>query len=95
MHTVWGPSLNKSDGGAIYFITFIDDYCRKVWVEFIRHKDEVYTKFKEWKAKVETQTGRKVRYLRSNNGGEYTSKEFESFCKEESISRHLTTSYTF
>lgn len=64
-------------------------------MEFIRHKDEANTKFKEWKAVVETQTGRKVMYLRSNNGGEYTSKEFESFCKEEGISRHLTTSYTF
>jgi transposase InsO family protein len=31
----------------------------------------------------------KVRYLRSNNGSEYTSKEFEKYCKEEGISRHL------
>lgn len=47
----------------------------------MRHKDETFTKFKEWKVEVETQIGRKVTYLRSDNGEEYTSKEFESFCK--------------
>jgi hypothetical protein len=27
---VWGPSLTVSFGGSSYFVTFIDDYCRKV-----------------------------------------------------------------
>ena len=30
---------------------------------------------------------------RVDNGGEYTSKEFESFCKEDGIKRELTTPY--
>jgi transposase InsO family protein len=36
----------------------------------------------------------KVSYLRSNNGSEYTSKNFERYCKDDGITRHLTTIYT-
>ena len=43
---------------------------------------------------MENQTGRKIRVLRSDNGGEYTSKEFEGFCRQEGIRRQLVVSYT-
>jgi transposase InsO family protein len=36
----------------------------------------------------------KVRYLRSDNGGEYTSKKFGRYCKEKRITHHLITVYT-
>nr|GEX64779.1 retrovirus-related Pol polyprotein from transposon TNT 1-94 [Tanacetum cinerariifolium] len=39
-------------GGCVYFVTFIDDYSRKVWVYFLKTKDEVFGKFKEWKTIV-------------------------------------------
>jgi transposase InsO family protein len=42
---------------------------------------------------VENQAGKKIKVLRSNNGGEYTSNEFKYFCKEERIKRELTVSY--
>ncbi|KAI5317980.1 hypothetical protein L3X38_037687 [Prunus dulcis] len=44
----------------------------KVWVYFMKQKSEVFAKFKEWKTEIENQTGRKIKYLRSDNGGEYT-----------------------
>lgn len=37
--------------------------------------------------------GKKVKILRSDNGGEYTSKEFVSFCKEVWIKRELIVPY--
>jgi len=43
---------------------------------------------------LENLTGKKIKILRSDNGGEYTSNEFKSFCKGEGIERELTTSYT-
>ena len=43
---------------------------------------------------MENQTGRKIRVLRSDNGGEYTSKEFDGFCRQEGIRRQLTVPYT-
>jgi hypothetical protein len=50
-------------------------------------------KFKEFKALIENLSERKIKILRSDNGGEYTSKEFVSFCKDVGIKRELTTPY--
>ena len=91
---VWVPSTTKSKGGVEYFVTFVDDYLRKVWIYFIKHKSEVFTKFKEWKAEVERKTGKKIKYLRTDNGGEYTYKPFLELCKAEGITRHFTVPKT-
>jgi transposase InsO family protein len=42
---------------------------------------------------VENQTRKKIKVLRSDNGGEYTSNDFNDFCKEEGIKKKLTVSY--
>ncbi|KAK8938897.1 hypothetical protein KSP39_PZI010824 [Platanthera zijinensis] len=87
---VWGSAPEPSLGGARYFVTFIDDFSRKVWIYFLKHKFEVFEKFKVWKTTMEKQTGKRVKYLRSDNGGEYTSAEFQEYCNQEGITRHLT-----
>ena len=43
----------KSFGGALYFVTFIDYYSRKLWVYALKSKDQVLEKFKEFHASVE------------------------------------------
>jgi hypothetical protein len=62
-----GPVIVSSIGGKSYFVTFIDDHSRKVWVYFLRQKSEVYKVFKKWKAMVENETGFKNNKLRSDN----------------------------
>lgn len=58
VHTdVWGPAKVASNGGASYFVTFIDDATRKLWVYFLRNKSDVFDVFKKWKATVENETG--------------------------------------
>ncbi|KAK3014360.1 hypothetical protein RJ639_009082 [Escallonia herrerae] len=86
---VWGPIKHISNGGARYFVTFIDDFSRKVWVYFMKHKSEVFNMFKQWKARVENQTGKKLKYFRSDNGMEYKDEEFLQFCKDKGIIRHF------
>jgi hypothetical protein len=54
---------------------------------------EVFNKIKEVKALIENTYVRKIKILRSDNGGEYTSKEFVSFCRDVGIKRELTTPY--
>jgi hypothetical protein len=54
---------------------------------------EVFSKFKEFKALIENLSERKIKILRSDNGGEYTSKEFVSFYRDVEIKRELTTPY--
>jgi hypothetical protein len=46
---------------------------------------EVFSKIKESKALIENLSIRKIKILRSDNGGEYTSKEFMNFCNDVGI----------
>ncbi|GJU92725.1 retrovirus-related pol polyprotein from transposon TNT 1-94 [Tanacetum coccineum] len=90
---VWqAPVLSL--GGAKYFVSFIDDYSRRCWVYPIKKKSDVFEVFKVYKARVELDSGTKIKCLRTDNGGEYTGDEFDLFCKQEGIKRQFTTAYT-
>jgi len=79
--------------GASYYVTFIDDFSRKVWIYFMRTKDEVFSRFKDFKAQVDNLTGNKIKVLRSDNRGVYTSNNFMDFCNEAGIKREKTIGY--
>ena len=91
---VWGPSRVHSKGGANYFVTFIEDFSRKVWVYMLKQKSEVFKVFKQWKALVENQMGMKIKRLRTDNGMEFCSSEFDEFCRDEGIARHRIVRHT-
>jgi hypothetical protein len=83
---VWqAPVLSL--GGAKYFVSFIDDYSRRCWVYPIKNKADVFPVFKIFKARVELESEKKIKCLRTDNGGEYTGVEFDSFCQQEGIKR--------
>jgi hypothetical protein len=84
---------SSSISGYVYYVSFIDDCSRKTWLYLLKSKDEVFNKFKEFKAFIENLSERKIKILRLDNGGEYTSKEFVNFCKDVGIKRELTTPY--
>ena len=59
IHTdIYGPMSTRALSGAEYFVTFIDDHSRKAWIYFLKTKDEVFSRFKEFKALVENLTGK-------------------------------------
>ncbi|CAL9098223.1 unnamed protein product [Musa textilis] len=58
-------------GGYSYFITFIDDFSRYKHVYLMKYKSEAFEKFREYKNEVENQTGKSIKTLRSDQGGEY------------------------
>ena len=60
----------------------------------MKNKDDTFAAFKEWKAMIERQTERKVKLLRTDNGGEFCSNAFNDYCRKEGIVRHLTIPYT-
>ncbi|GJV18873.1 retrovirus-related pol polyprotein from transposon TNT 1-94 [Tanacetum coccineum] len=90
---VWQAPV-QSLGGAKYFVSFIDDYSRRCWVYPIKKKSNVFEVFKVYKARVELDSGKKIKCLRTDNGGEYTGDEFDLFCRQEGIKRQFTTAYT-
>ena len=88
VHTdVWGPTQVSYLGGSKYYVTFIDDATRKTWVYCIQNKSDVFNTFKKWKALVENETWKKLKCLRSDNGGEYCSKDFDNYCSYNGIHR--------
>ena len=89
-----GPMSTESIDQNKYFVLFIDDLTRITWVYFLRSKGDVFSVFKKFKAIVETESGCKLKNLRSDNGKEYTSNEFEKFCADMGIKHQLTVSYS-
>jgi hypothetical protein len=69
---VCSPMPSTSLRRYVYYVSFIDDYSHMNWVYFLKSKDEVLGKFKEFKALLENIFERKIKILRSDNGGEYT-----------------------
>jgi len=84
----------ESIGGAKYFVTFIDDSSKYTEVAMLRNKSDVTQAFKNYKQRVENQTGLRIKRLRTDNGREYLSKDFNDFLKEEGIQRQLSVEYT-
>eukprot|EP00253_Pinus_taeda_P033571 PITA_33571 len=66
----------------------------KTWVYFLKNKSEVFETFQNFKALVETQSEMRVKVLRTDRGGEYISKEFLRFCRENGIHKQFKASYT-
>jgi transposase InsO family protein len=56
-------------------------------LNFLKTKDKVFNKFQEFKDEVENLKDKKIKTIRYDNGGEYTSKEIVAFCKEFGIRR--------
>ncbi|KAL0419201.1 UNVERIFIED_CONTAM: Retrovirus-related Pol polyprotein from transposon TNT 1-94 [Sesamum radiatum] len=66
------------------------DFCKFCVLGKQAKKCEVFAKFKLWKAEVENQIGRKIKYLRSDNGIEYIDSQFQKFFEEHGIQRHFS-----
>ena len=75
-------------------MSFIGDYSRKVWVYMLKRKDDVFNPFKQFISLVENKISRSIKCLRMNNEGEFTSLEFENYCKEDGIEWNKTRVYT-
>ena len=58
---VCGPMSSSSLSGYVYYVSFIDDFSRKTWIYFMNNKDEVFSKFKEFKALIENHTENKIK----------------------------------
>ena len=89
-----GPFPHMSMIQSKYALTFIDEFSRYCWVHFLKHKSEFFYLFKVFKALVEHQSGRKLKILRYDNGGEYVKSEFiQYFADVAFYSLHTTAKW--
>ena len=54
---VCGPMPTPSLSRGLYFLSFINDYIRYMWIYILKRKDRVFEKFSEWKSLVENSSG--------------------------------------
>jgi hypothetical protein len=89
-----GPIKPVTPGGRRYFLLLVDDATRYMWVVLLTAKLEASSAIKCIQAAAEKEWGRKLRVLRTDNGGEFTAAEFAAYCTDEGITRHFSATYT-
>ena len=89
-----GPFQVRSRSGNRYALTFIDDATRHTTVFFLEHRSDAFTAFQSYKTAIESRTGRKIKTLGTDNGGEYTALEFDEFLRKNGIHHQTPVAYT-
>jgi hypothetical protein len=89
-----GPTTTKGLKGEKYFMLLVDYYTRITAVFFLKNKSEAFENFKIYKEMVENEMDSEIKCLRSDNGGEFTSKEFMDYCNNHGIKRQLSIART-
>ncbi|CAJ2653926.1 unnamed protein product [Trifolium pratense] len=91
---VCGPIEVPTLGGSRYFMTCVDEFTRKVWIYLLKEKSEVFSMFKNFCVLAERQSENKLKVLRTDGGGEYNFKEFQTYCTQKGIIHEVTAPYT-
>ena len=78
-------------GISLLFVTTLDVFLQ---VYLLHSKDEAFKAFKLYKAEVENQLVKRIIILRSDRGGEYFNREFDTFCEENGIKHERTSPFT-
>jgi hypothetical protein len=89
-----GKITPESIGGASYFLLVVDDHSRYMWIEMLKSKDQAFECFKKIMLRAESESGEKLKALRTDRGGEFTSNMFSVFCSNGGIKHYTTAPYT-
>ena len=77
-----------------YFVTFIDEKYKYTWVTLIQSKDRVLEAFKNFQTHICNHFNAKLKILRLDNGGEYTSQAFKQYFAQHEIIHQTSYPYT-
>jgi len=87
-----GP-ISESIYDTKYFLSILDDFSRYGWTIFMKNKSEFFELFINWINKIENISDLKIKFIRSDNGLEFKSKEFNNFCNKRGITQQFTVPY--
>jgi len=88
-----GPMPIPSANGNKYIMTFIDDYTRICWVYLLKNKSDAFQTFKNFHKWIENDAQSHIGSIRTDNGKEYTSNEFENYLRQHGIKHKTTVPY--
>jgi transposase InsO family protein len=89
-----GPTREKGLKCEKYFMLLVDDYTRMTAVLFLKNQSEDFENFNIYKEMVENEMDSKIKCLRFDNGGEFTSKEFMDYYNNHGIKRKFFVART-
>lgn len=89
-----GPIAPATHGGKRYFLLIVDDYTRIMWIYLLTSKDEAFVYFEKFRALVEQESENRIKFLRTDSGGEFCSRQFSEYCEMTGVQRHFTAPYT-
>ena len=81
-------------GGKRYFLLLVDDKSRFMWLRLLTTKDEAETMLWQFQAAAERESGRHLKTLRTDHGGEFNFSSLGEFFAELGVHRQLTAPYT-
>jgi hypothetical protein len=84
-----GPVTPATSSGNKYFLLLVDDMSRYMWPRLLPSKDQTPSEIKNFHATVEVETGKKLKVLHTEQGGEFTSVEFRQYCVERGVEHQL------
>jgi hypothetical protein len=82
---LWGPARTPTINGARYLLTCHDDYSHRTQIFFLKKKSDTLSAFADYIKLVENHCQTKIKTIRSDNGGEFTSKRFASLLAQNGI----------
>jgi histone deacetylase 1/2 len=88
VHTdVWGPALPSANNSK-YYVSFIDDFSRYVWIYFLKCKSDVEAVFLQFQKHAEHMLNTKIRSVQSDWGGEY--HRLHKYFQATGIDHHIS-----
>lgn len=96
VHSDLAGPFQQSPGGSHYFILYIDNFSRHVWIYFLKTKSsgEIIPEFKRFKTVVESDTRKIQRFRCDNETGEYNNLQFCQFLEAAKIRFEPSAPYT-
>ncbi|KAL2247832.1 UNVERIFIED_CONTAM: Retrovirus-related Pol polyprotein from transposon TNT 1-94 [Sesamum indicum] len=91
---VWGPYNQYSVTHCTYMLTIVDDCSRATWIYMMVHKSQVQQKLECFLTMVETLFNLKVKKIRSDNGTEFTNKQYQNLFQNRGILHQRTCVYS-
>ncbi len=91
---VCGPMPKASKGGSRYLATFLDDYSKLSVVQPLKKKSNVAAVTKRVLARLELQTGKKIKVVQTDRGGEYVNEEMTTLLSKRGITQRKTAGYS-
>jgi len=89
---VWGPSPFLSNNGNRYYVCFVDDFSKFIWLFPISAKSEVTTKFLQFQRHVENLFDHKIKSIQSDWGGEF--RALNPILSQQGISHRISCPHT-